>query len=137
VLAKFSGSNFNSRIPHLLNKSFIESHSQLLRRRINKARPPTLPTIAEQRELANHQHPAADIGQRQIHLSGVIFKHAQTNDFLRQPANLGVAILMPDSQEHDEPAANPPCFGALHRDMSLTHSLHTRTHLENLNVKLL
>ena len=51
--------------------------------------------------------------QRKIHLSGRIFEHPQTDNLIPQPINFGVAIVVSNPQQHDEPAANPPGFRAV------------------------
>ena len=51
------------------------------------------PHIPIQGELRNRQHAAAHVGQSQIHLPRIVFKHAQARDFFREINRIRLRIL--------------------------------------------
>ena len=56
--------------------------------RAGPRRPPALAHVAVERELRHHEDLAADLGEREVHLPGVVGEHPQVRDLLGQPLGL-------------------------------------------------
>ena len=56
--------------------------------------------VAVQSELRDHEHRATDVGEREIHLAGVIGEDAEPGDLVGHPdeLRLGIGLREPDQQ---------------------------------------
>src|SRR5208282_445636 len=62
--------------------------------------------VGEQRELRHDQHRAADLGERAVHLAGVVGEYAHAEDSIRQMSRVGFGVAVGNAQQHNESTRN-------------------------------
>ena len=79
-------------------------------------------------ELADHQHAAADLGERAVHQAIVVVKDAQPGDLAAEPLDVlgGVGVL--NAEKHDEALANAATHLAADGDGGFARSLDDCPH---------
>lgn len=71
--------------------------------RVDEARPVPLAHVGEQRELRHGQDLTADVLDRPVHLALLVLEHAQTQNLMRQPCDLVIAVLIGHADQQQEP----------------------------------
>nr|DAG77702.1 MAG TPA: hypothetical protein [Caudoviricetes sp.] len=71
--------------------------------RADEARPVPLAHVGEQRELRHGQDLTADVLDRPVHLALLVLEHAQTQNLMRQPCDLVIAVLIGHADQQQEP----------------------------------
>jgi hypothetical protein len=93
-----------------------------------KARPPSLPDRAGQRKLRDRQDFAADIGQRQVHLSGCVRKYPELDSLVGQEVCVLAGVSFFHSHQKAEPTAAPAHNPAACLYRSFFHALQNDSH---------
>lgn len=106
----------------------VQLTSQFWRSGINEAGTATFSAIAVQRELADGQDCSPDIGEGSVHLSGIVFKDAQSHHFLSDDNDIITRVLRAHSQEYQKPPPNGSGDFSGDTDFGLSHSLDDGSH---------
>ena len=85
-----------------------ESLGHFRRRGVDEARPAALAAIAQQRELADDEHRAADFGQPAVHLAVVVVEDAQSDDLLGELPGVVVRIAAATPSSTSSPRSIRP-----------------------------
>ena len=104
VLLELTGLDGNPLPAHFGHETAVQLIGLIGTRRGHEAWTATLATVGDQRELTDDQHLAVNVGQRTIHFSVTILKHAQAGNFLGQVNNILLVVIVRDSQEHQKAA---------------------------------
>lgn len=91
---------------------------------MDKTRPTSLATVSQKCELADDQHSAADISQRQIHFSRLVFEDAQRSDLLREKDRIPLRIAVRDTEQYQETPVDLPDDLAADRHLSPRNALY-------------
>ena len=85
----------------------IEQHA-CLRRRQRPGKPGTCARarIGRQRELGNKEESAAGLANRSVHPSGLVRKHAVSQDAFQQPIRHGLVVTRLGADQRHDPAAD-------------------------------
>jgi hypothetical protein len=75
----------------------------------HKTRPIAAGTIARERELADDEHGAADVRNRQVHFAGRILKDAELREFLCHARSFGARVTNFDTEKDRQPTALAKC----------------------------
>ena len=108
----------------------VERLGDLAGRRRDPGRPPSLPGVAVQRELADHQHRRPEVG------GGLLLAHdPQPPDLARQPVDLARAVGVRHAEQHQQPwavdrADDLPVHGDGGGKNSLDHGTHQEIFLQ-------
>ena len=84
------------------DKIFVERFGPLGRSCRGEAGAASFTTVAQQRELADHQDRAGDVGQCQIHLARRVVEDAQRADLVGQQSGVGFVVGAGHSQQDDQ-----------------------------------
>lgn len=96
--------------------------------RLGKAGPAPGAAVAQEGELAHHEHRAAGLRHVAVHLALVVLEGAEVDDLLGEAVGVVVGVAPRHSQE-DEPAdADPSDAFALYLDRRSHHPLQHRAH---------
>src|SRR6202167_4262064 len=85
--------------------------------------------VAVEGELRNHEHCAANLGDRQIHLAVRIFKNAQSERLFHQLYPVSARIRRADADEHQQSESDLARDLAVNRDSGSAYALHYGSHL--------
>ncbi len=120
--------------PQLLRHTLDKRGGVLRQRRRGVAGTPATAQVGVERELRDHQRPAADVAQREVHLAGLVGEDAQPGDLVREQPRLRLRILRADAHQHDQPRRRlqPPDDLADHAHLALCGALHDRSHRRHL-----
>lgn len=92
--------------------------------RVDEARPVPLAHVGEQRELRHGQDLTADVLDRPVHLALLVLEHAQTQNLMRQPCDLVIAVLIGHADQQQEPRTD---LLKVERGIQIPSSLTTST----------
>src|SRR5690606_40834151 len=93
---------------------------------LDEARTPALPGIAVERELADHEQPAAHVLEPQIHLASRVRKQPQADHLLGHPAEFLLRVVRAQAHEQQEAAPDPAGRPATDPDLRAAHALEDR-----------
>jgi len=82
VLLESSGGDRDAALGDRVDKDTVEALGFAGRRRGGETGPPPLAAISQQSELADHEHLAGHIGERQIHLALRVVENPQADDLV-------------------------------------------------------
>ena len=111
-----------------LHVGLVHGLALLRRGRVGEARAVAAPDVGVERELRDGEHPAADVSERQVHEPRVVREHAQPGRLGGELAGRGHVVLVGDSHEGEEAAADRAPLGAVHGDRGAAHPLQQHSH---------
>ncbi len=106
----------------------VQRVRKLRRRRADEARPIALAHVGAQGELADHEHAAAHVQDRAVHLAGVVLEDPQVRDLAGEEGGFALAVAVLDAEQHEEAAADRSDHPVADGDARLAHPLHQRFH---------
>src|SRR5262249_23433537 len=92
------------------------------------ARPAALAAVAVERELADHEHLAAHLGQLQVHLALGVVEDPQAHHLVGQPTGLLGGVGLGHAQEDEQTAADLADHPLIDRHPGRAHPLEDGTH---------
>lgn len=123
-----AGGDLQARFAQPFGEMLIEPLGCRRRRGLREGRPIAFAAIAIQSELGNDQDFAAVVDDRAVHLALVVFKDAETLNFIGKGGGVILVILFTDAQENAQSRADP-ADGLLPRgDAGFGDSLHDGAH---------
>jgi hypothetical protein len=128
---ELSGGDFESSIAQRSNHVFVQRLRNLRGRCSVKRRPPSLPAIARQRELGNHEDASADVLHRPIHVVrgiGRILEETKIADLVGDVLYITGAVFSLHTEQNHEPAADLPDGRAIDRNSGRRHTLYDGSH---------
>ena len=128
MLAKASRGGFDAASGDLGDESPIERFGQLGRRGGHETRPPPFAGIAQQRELADHEHRAAGVRQGQVHFSFGVVEDPQAHDLVGQLPRIVQRVVGGHAQQHQQSAADLAADFTANLDPRFEDSLHACPH---------
>jgi hypothetical protein len=114
---------------NLLHKEFVELSSLFRWCGTIERGPLAAAHIAVERKLRDRQNATANLSHAAVHLSLIVFKHAQGDDFLGQVNCVGYGVCAPNGQQDQQPRADLARDLTVHRDLGMAYSLHDGTHV--------
>jgi hypothetical protein len=94
-----------------------------------ETRPHAFDSVGGESELRDQQQFAFDIGQAQIHLSGIVGKNAVTQQTIRQADYLRVPVSSLDRDQGQQAEADPGNVLTVYSDLGTRGALDNRDHI--------
>src|SRR5207302_882680 len=85
---------------------FVKRLGLVRQRGFDETGPTSLPAVAVQRELADHQRRPAHVQQAPVHLPLVVLEDAEGTYLVGQPARLIYGISSGHTQQHEQAATD-------------------------------
>lgn len=116
-----------------VDEALVEGARLLGRCRRAERRPAAATAVAVERELGHDQHRAADVGERAIHLPGVVVEDAQADDFAAEAVGVGGLVTGGDAEEHAQSLADGADDVAVDRHLRFADALYHGSHRAGLS----
>ena len=102
-----TGGDGETRQAQGLSEELDQRSGDIARRRALEGRPPTARGVREKGELGDHQDRAADSGEVEVHLAGLVLEQPQPGDFLRRAlGNVGI-VAASHADQRQETRSDP------------------------------
>jgi len=133
--AKLTGGHgMAERGSHLVDEGIVERLGEGGGSCSVEGRPCALARAGKKRELADDQYATANIGDRAVHLSGVVGKDAKPGDFLCQPFAIFDGIALGHAEQQEQPSADLPMDMVVDGYAGGGDSLENDAHKEAVNL---
>ena len=95
----------------------------------DEAGAPSVARVAQQRELGDEQDLAAHVQHGAVHLVLVVHEHAQSGQFVRAQARVGLGVAHFGADQHHVALANFARNFSIHGHAGARDPLHYQTHI--------
>ena len=118
-----AGGNLQARQRHTLDAIDVQPLGEGRIGRRGKAGPPASAAISKQRELADDQNAAANVENTSIHLTRVVLKPTQVQNFVGDPGRIFLGVALSDPEQHQPTALDAADADSIDLDRRPAHSL--------------
>jgi len=111
------------------DKFFVEPFGHFRLGRGHKARPAPFAAVAQQRELADHEHLSAHVNQGAIHFLFVVFEDAQARCLFSHVFCITLVVVLRNAKQHQHSRPNSTDHFVVHGHTCYADALHTSSHV--------